>query len=239
MTRATPPSAYLEESLAGQLSHRREVWASLVGDRRFPRIYIALLIETYHYVKHSCALMRKACEHLPKLAHLPVAEYLSAHISEEEGHDRWLLEDLERLGVPRELATHSLPSEPAASMVGTQLFLMQEFCGISLLGYMFVLEAYPPKASALRSLSHRHAIPEDALSTFLHHSDVDRHHRRELFALVDSGWMQQADLELVAHSARSAAQQTCRLLEHIGSLFHTIATPQTHVTSEERETCPD
>jgi hypothetical protein len=205
----------LTTQISPTLDKRRGLWDFLTKEPGFSRIYASLLIQTYHYVKQSCPLMKRACEFISYSQYKSVTGYLRRHILEESQHDIWLLKDLEKLGYPQELATRSFPSNPVCSMVGTQLYLMEEFGGIALLGYIYVLEAYPPKAASLRRLSEAHSLPIESFSTLLEHSDLDIEHREELIGILDSDEITDNDQELISHSACLTAQHTFSLLKEI------------------------
>lgn len=207
--------AAIDLAIRDTLEHRKQLWAQMISSDNFPELYVGLLLNTYHYVKQSCPLMR-AAERLARERNLiELANYLERHTEEETDHDVWLLEDLEQLGVPKAMATNSLPSRYAAAMVGSQLFLMQEYTPLTLLGYIYVLEAYPPQAKALKWITERHGIPAEGLRTLLDHSDLDQEHRDDLIKSIDTLVVNPRDQELVTHSALIASEFTLLLLSDL------------------------
>src|SRR4030095_9279247 len=60
--------------------------------------YAKLLIEIYHYVKHSTRLLALAAGHTSPLRGDLFRRFV-AHIGEESGHEMWALADLAALGV--------------------------------------------------------------------------------------------------------------------------------------------
>src|SRR5690606_8332380 len=60
--------------------------------------YIAFLEQAYHHVRHTVALLRACRARMPERLAWMRAD-LDDYIAEEEGHDRWILQDLSACGV--------------------------------------------------------------------------------------------------------------------------------------------
>src|SRR5207237_764368 len=104
-------------------AENREILNEWIERGTFGITYKSFLIETYHYIKHSCPLMRAANARLagnPKLK-----AYMTRHIAEETGHDQWVLNDLEQLGVDRVEAQSSPPLHETMNLIGSQLYVIQ------------------------------------------------------------------------------------------------------------------
>ena len=129
-------SDQLDKKLSAYLVKRGGLWSALTASDKFRELYPHLLVQTYHYVKHSCPLMELALSSLNHPSYATVAHYLRHHISEENGHDEWLLSDLERLGYPKASAVCALPLRAIVAMVGSQLYIIKEIHPIGLLGYI-------------------------------------------------------------------------------------------------------
>jgi hypothetical protein len=114
-----------------------------------------------------------------------LAEYLSRHIPEEVHHDDWLLNDLEVLGLEREQIRQRIASPTSAALVGVQYYWIFHAHPVSLLGYLAVLEGEPPSRVFLREIITRTRLPENAFTTYMRHSDLDRQHRDDLYDALD------------------------------------------------------
>ncbi|HJU84042.1 MAG TPA: hypothetical protein VJ600_07505, partial [Holophagaceae bacterium] len=129
-------------------SEKREAARALWEHPEFPALYPTLLMALHTTIRASVPLMETAawaCEQLPGDA---VAEgfgaYLREHIGEEKDHEWWVVEDLEKLGVPRERTLGQIPGPHAAAVVGSQYYWVRHAHPIALLGYLAVLEwEYP------------------------------------------------------------------------------------------------
>ena len=113
--------------------------------------YPALLVETYHYVRHSCALMDRARERLSD-DFAALRDYLAVHRAEEYGHEQWLLDDLAALGHDRAAVAASEPLAETVALVGDQLYVIDFLHPAGLLGYVYVMESQPPTRGYLEQL---------------------------------------------------------------------------------------
>lgn len=200
-------------SLAMQASSVR--WQAVLQTRTGYRDY---LLATYQYVLCSVPLMEAA---LAESSHQEVpglGPYLARHIEEERGHDKWLAEDLESLGVATSDLSLNLPPPAVLHLTGPQYHLIRHVHPVALLGYIFVLESGPPDPAFLNALRRRLALPAQALRTLEAHAVEDISHREDLARLIDSLPAGRPHAELVVYSAELAA---CGLLDLIKSLKQT------------------
>lgn len=199
------------------LLDRGRTWMGINQREDFKKIYAQLLIETYHYVKHSCLLMDLAQSLMTEERFLPLRDYLRGHIGEEQGHELWLLQDLKHLGLSADEVRDTFPCDPVVSMVGGQYFLIRELSAASIMGYIYVLEAQPPNSEHLRQLAARYSIPLEAMSTLLEHSDIDVSHAHALKETLDSATFSDRERALLVRSATSTASQLCGLFRTVAS----------------------
>jgi hypothetical protein len=167
-----------------------------VGRRLFehPRIrelYPEYLITSHGIVRASVPLMETArrvvaSEWLSDGTTEPLTTYLDEHIPEERDHDEWLLADLEVLGVDRASVVRRQPSASVAALVGSQYYWIHHHHPIALLGYICLLEGYPPVADDVERLIDRTRLDRAAFRTLLHHAELDPGHGEELFATIDA-----------------------------------------------------
>jgi len=164
----------------------RALWTHARFSELFPEYLFALHCST----RASVPLMETARERAARLAPndpaaARLAVYLTAHIPEERNHDQWLLDDLETLGVPRSEVLQRVPSPSVAALVGSQYYWVLHYHPVALLGYIAVLEGYPPSAAELEQVITRTGLPRGAFRTLLEHSDLDQAHRDEFYRTLD------------------------------------------------------
>lgn len=162
----------------------------LLAHPRVADLYPRYLIAMHGVVRASVPLMEAASRRSGALARSdPVAAglvgYYRNHIPEERGHDRWVLDDLDALGVDRSEALTRPPAPSVASLAGAQYYWILHHHPVALLGYMMLLEGYPPVRAEIEDLIDRTGHSRRAFRTLLHHADVDPHHGAELDRVLD------------------------------------------------------
>jgi hypothetical protein len=156
-----------------------------------PVIYPRYLAAMHTVIRASVPLMQDALEvtrerYLDEPCGRPLAAYLDKHIGEEMRHDDWLLEDLERLGVPRQAAVKHVPSLAVTAMVGAQYYYIRHVHPAVFLGYIAVLEGYPPSESQAAVAARHTGYPITAFRTLRKHAHLDPAHRQDLYRAIDS-----------------------------------------------------
>jgi len=164
----------------------------------FGVVYPEYLYQSHSIIRASVPLMQatlQVCRSKPHSTE-PVlqrfADYLAHHIVEETGHDEWILNDAEAIGIPRRLILERIPKNSAKQMVGSQYYWIHHYHPVAMLGYIAVMEGTPPKTEFIEDVARRVRLPLEAFSSFLLHAKVDPRHRADLDALLD-------DLPLTEH----------------------------------------
>ena len=198
---------------------------------RAREIYGEYLATFHGIVRASVPLMRAAVDRARTLPDDEVAGglalYLEPHISEEMDHDEWVLEDLEVLGVDREGVLARPPAPAVAELVGAQYYWILHYHPIALLGYMTLLEAYPPRVEAVEELIARTGYERSAFRTLLHHADQDPHHAAELCATIDALPLTPDQSAVLGVSALSTVYLLTRVVAEIVSRADAASRPAT------------
>jgi hypothetical protein len=179
-----------------------ELWA----DARLRALYPRYLVALHTIVRASVPLMQEALEvttgkYLDTPCGVPLAAYLANHIPEETGHDEWLLEDLAQLGYPPSAATGHFPSPAVAAMVGAQYYYVRHVHPCVLLGYISVLEGYPPSATMAERGQELTGYPKGAFRTIRKHANLDPHHKLDLEAAIDEMKLDDKQLSMISANA--------------------------------------
>jgi Iron-containing redox enzyme len=161
-----------------------------VDDPRIADLYPEYLFTLHSVIRASVPLMETALDRAQKLAREdPVCEilapYLDEHIPEERDHDEWLLDDLEVLGEDRSSVLVRPPSPTVAAAVGAQYYWILHYHPVALLGYIALLEGYPPSIELVDELVGRTGHGRPAFRTLIAHAELDPGHRDELNAVLD------------------------------------------------------
>jgi hypothetical protein len=194
------------------------------GKRMFQHPQIRELYPEYLFMSHciiraSVPLMEAARDAArdrdgDRVASL-VADYLESHIEEERGHDQWLLEDLASLGVDPDEVARRPPSPTVAWLVGSQYYWIRHYHPVALLGYITLLEGYPPVASEIADLQRRTEYGPEAFRTLTFHGELDPHHGAELDEVLDSLPLTDAQRTSLGLSAIASVHQMTNAVEEV------------------------
>ena len=186
---------------------------------RLAELYPEYLVTMHGIIRASVPLMETASARAAELGDDLVAaglvEYLTEHIPEEADHDEWLLEDLELVGVSSASVLDRPPSPTVAALVGAHYYWIRHYHPVALLGYIAVLEGYPPDPVEVQGLVERTGLPQEAFRTLAAHAELDQHHRDELLAAIDALPLSEAQEHVVGVSAVYTVHMTACALEEV------------------------
>lgn len=189
---ATPSaSVELQEKLAFVLPRLwlyTDTWVERV--RSEPTFYPRWLALQHPIVRAACPLMEAARDESRRRSPgdrvaTELVSYFEMLIEEERGHDAWLLDDLEALGWDPAVASAQVPSAATAALVGAQYYWIFHFHPVALLGYIEIMEGYPPQPGLIDSLVEASGFPRAAFRTLERHGTLDLTHREYLHDALD------------------------------------------------------
>lgn len=145
----------------------------------------------------------------------PLVHYLDEHVGEEEGHDAMLLEDLEALGFARGDILRGMPSPTVAQIVGAQYYWIEHHHPLAFLGFVAVMEGFPPPATLIATLRARTNLPAAAFRTYEEHARLDPGHRDHLDRTLDSLGLSAEHEEIVGLSTLATLALLPRTIDEI------------------------
>ena len=178
----------------------------------FITVYREYLFQSHSIIRASVPLMKATleCCRAPKYLSDPVlklfGDYLERHIIEETGHDEWILNDAEVLGIQRRALLERIPKQTALQMVGSQYYWINHYNPVAMLGYIAVMEGTPPQSEFIEDVARRNKLPLEAFSSFILHAKVDPKHRADLDLLLDKLPLRKEQLGLIGLSALQTIQ---------------------------------
>jgi hypothetical protein len=173
----------------------------------FARLYRDYIFISHAIIRASAPLMEhaeRACgypEHAGDAVLEAFARYLRRHIREETGHDRWILDDGEALGIERSAVLGHIPHEAATRLVGIQYYWIHHYNPIALAGYIAVMEGNPPTTEFIEDTARRNNLSLKCFSAFLYHAKLDPGHRCDLDNLLDNLQLTADHLSLIGLSS--------------------------------------
>ena len=144
-------------------------------------------------------------------------DYLARHVEEERGHDNWILDDAEAMGIDRRSILERLPEEVPMRMVGSQYYWINHYHPVAMLGYIAVMEGTPPRTEFIEDVARRNSLSPKAFSSFLLHAKVDPKHRADLDALLDELPLSQNHHTIIGLSALQTTQYLKTVLTDVNN----------------------
>jgi hypothetical protein len=191
----------------------------LFGHAAIRELYPEYLFTMHCVIRASVPLLQAAAKQARSLPNDPVsqtlADYFASHVDEEQGHDEWLLEDLASIGVPPERVLTRPPSPTVAALVGSQYYWVRHVHPVALLGYIALLEGYPPLPSDIERLRVRTGYGPQAFRTLMLHAELDPAHGAELDEVVDSLRLSDEQRTVLGLSAMSSVQHLAAVVTEL------------------------
>src|ERR671937_241545 len=157
-------------------------YEALVEHPRLAELWPEYLIRQHQIIRATVPLTEAALARSKVLVGRdplaePLADYLAEHVDEELHHDETLLGDLELLGIDRESVVERMPSPEVAALVGSQYYWILHFHPVAFLGFVALMEGYPPTPELIETLVARTGFPQEAFTTYAEHAELDPGHR--------------------------------------------------------------
>ena len=131
------------------------------------------------------------------------------------GHDETLLGDLQLLGRRREAVLERMPWPSVASLVGAQYYWILHHHPVAFLGYVGVMEGYPPSEDLVSTLVERTGFPREAFRTFAEHGELDPGHRDHLDRTLDALPLTERHEQVIGAAAIATVALATRVLEEL------------------------
>ena len=150
--------------------------------------YRKLLLELYHVVWHFNPVCAAAASRVPD-SHRQVRYFLYEHMQEESGHEAWVMNDLEAVGVAHAATSAHLAGLHTLALNGYNYWSADRRHPCSVLGMMYALEVIAsvyggPFSSAIRESLLLEG--ERGVSFISSHATMDAEHMAELRVLLNT-----------------------------------------------------
>ncbi|MDQ2780724.1 MAG: iron-containing redox enzyme family protein [Pseudomonadota bacterium] len=191
-----------------------------VADGMSVERYRKLLLELYHVVWHFNPVCAVAASRMgdPTQEELqPIRHFLYEHMHEEMGHETWVLNDLEAVGVSNEAVREHAPSAYTLALNGYNHWAAQRQHPCSVLGMLYTLEVIAsvyggPFASAIRESL---LLDGDSGVSFIaSHATMDAKHMAELRQILNYV-QREREMAAIIQSVKVNFHHFTRILEAI------------------------
>jgi pyrroloquinoline quinone (PQQ) biosynthesis protein C len=149
--------------------------------------YRKFLLELYHVVWNFNPVCAVAASRLSD-EHREVRYFLYEHMEEEKGHEGWVLNDLEAVGVSSEISLNYAPSKTILGMNGYNYWAADRRHPCSALGMIYALEVVASVyGGPLTSAITESLLLEDerGISFISSHATMDAEHMAELRVILN------------------------------------------------------
>jgi pyrroloquinoline quinone (PQQ) biosynthesis protein C len=192
------------------------VVVAAVADGMTVERYRALLLELYHVVWHFNPVCAAAASRMDDKVQA-IRHFLYEHMHEEKGHEDWVLNDLEAVGVTRADSRAHTPCVHTLALNGYNYWAADRRHPCSSLGMLYALEVIAsvyggPFASAIRESL---LLDGDRGVSFIDsHATMDAQHMAEL-RLILNKLPDETALQAVVESTRVNFHHFTRIIEAI------------------------
>ena len=148
--------------------------------------YQAFLVEAYHHVKHTVPLLMACGSRLPERLEW-LREAIVHYIVEEVGHQEWILNDLQSLGVDKEAVRRGSPSAATELMVSYAWDTVARANPVGLFGMVYALEKTSSTIATHAAGQIRSALDlgPESMTYMVSHGSLDVEHMKHFEALMN------------------------------------------------------
>jgi pyrroloquinoline quinone (PQQ) biosynthesis protein C len=178
--------------------------------------YRKFLLELYHVVWNFNPVCAVAASRLTD-EHREVRYFLYEHMEEEKGHEGWVLNDLEAVGVSSDISLKYAPSKTILGMNGYNYWAAERRHPCSALGMVYALEVVASVyGGPLTSAISESLLLEDerGISFISSHATMDAEHMAELRVILNK-INDEAAQEAIVESTEFNFHQFGRVIEAI------------------------
>jgi pyrroloquinoline quinone (PQQ) biosynthesis protein C len=195
------------------------IQGTLRGEVSLPS-YLAFLREAYHHVRHTVPLLLACSAALPKRNHW-LREPLAEYVTEEAGHDQWVLDDIRACGGDADAVRLGTPGHATEVMVAYAYDTIARRNPLGFLGMVHVLEGTSVSLAlmAAEQIQKPLALPDNAFSYLRSHGVLDREHTAHFEALMGR-IVDPRDQADIVHAARA-------FFRLYGDVFRSLPLPGT------------
>ena len=192
------------------------VVSAAVADGMSIERYRALLLELYHVVWHFNTVCAAAASRVSD-THRQIRYHLYDHMQEESGHEQWVVDDLQAVGLSAGDATGHQPSLATLALLGYNYWAADRRHPCSVLGMMYALEVIASVYGGPFSSAMKESLlleGERGVSFISSHATMDTEHMAELRKVLNT---------LTDDDAREAVVESATVnFHHFTQMFETV-----------------
>ena len=159
----------------------------IVGNGLSLERYRKFLLELYHIVWHFNPVCAAAASRIGD-SHKAVRYFLYEHMHEEKGHEQWVMNDLEVIGVTAKDALAYQPSRRILAFVGYNYWAADRKHPLSALGMVYALEVVASVYGGPMTAAIKESLLLEAdrgISFVSSHAELDAQHMAQLRVVLN------------------------------------------------------
>lgn len=183
-------------------------------------LYKLAMLQIYHYTRHN-AINQAFATWRVEPERIGVLRFCFEHASEELGHERMVVHDLESIGLlePGDLTTPPLPATEA--FIGYLYYVGLHYGAVPRLGYSYWAESvYGHIGDLLGRARSDLSLTDRQMSFFVAHAVIDQKHAEEVRRAIDQHAKPGAERDLILQVARTTLRLTGVLLDEVHRAYH-------------------
>ncbi len=190
-----------------QMLYDCRLFNSAMKGKLTSELYKGFLQETYHYVKNTSRFYAAAASRLRE-EYEEVRKKLLQYAAEENGHEKYLLNDLKFLGVDPDTVIKSEPLVATEALNGFHYYLTTFGNPLGIWGNIYAIEGFSDDAAgvAAKSVMQSLGLGKNAVTFLTSHSAFDIKHFRNAKTVIEKFVNQTDDKRSVIFCARAALE---------------------------------
>ena len=178
--------------------------------------YRALLLELYQVVWHFNPICAAAASRIGD-EHRAVRYHLFEHVHEEKGHEQWVMNDLDAIGVAEAAVRAHQPSVHTLSLIAINYYNADRRHPCAVLGMLYVLEVIASVYGGAFAAAIRERLllqGERGVSFVGAHAEMDQLHMAELRQVLNTV-ADEAARQAIVESALANFHHITRIMESV------------------------
>lgn len=183
--------------------HAAPIIADVLAGSASRQDYLSFLQRAFHHVRHTVSLFAACADRLPK-SNVAFQQAIAHYIAEEQGHEKWILDDIAAAGGDAWSVAASHPDRDTELMVAYAYDTVTRGNPLGLFGMVYVLEGTSVglAKTIAGQLRETLQLPANALTYLTSHGDLDISHIAHFERLMNH-LENTEDQHCVIHCART------------------------------------
>jgi hypothetical protein len=184
----------------------------------FPEVIREQAYINYCVSSSTIPLLKETIRCAKLMPNDPIAEllisYMEKHIPEEEGHDKFSLNDYVQLGGDREGAIKRIPPSHISALIGSQYHLLRHH-PVAFMGYLCATEVNHPTIEYVENLMKISGKPPECFTGLLLHATVDVNHKEDIINTLNNLPLTEEHFNIIEMSAFQTYRYIALVMEDV------------------------